>query len=174
MAAVNRNPGAAYFIPTQDEWYKSAYYKGGGASAGYWKYATQSNTIPSNVLSAVGTNNANFVERVYTDPTNYLTPVGAFASSPSAYGTYDQTGNVFQWTEAISGNSRTLRGGSWEGYSSSLSSSYTNNISPSQSSYDLGFRVAAAVPEPGSLLLLVMGGAGLLFFSARRRKFSRG
>jgi formylglycine-generating enzyme required for sulfatase activity len=169
LTAVTRNSGASYFIPSQNEWYKSAYYKGGGISAGYWKYATQSDTIPSNVLSALGTNNANFVDVNYTDAANYLTPVGAFASSPSAYGTYDQSGLLFQWTEAVSGNSRTLRGGSWEGYASSLPSSYSNNINPSQSSYDLGFRMAAAVPEPGSFLLLIIGGAALLI-AARRRK----
>ena len=36
----------------------------------------------------------------YTDPTNYLTPVGVFAGSPGPYGTYDMGGDVFQWNEA--------------------------------------------------------------------------
>ena len=36
----------------------------------------------------------------YTDPTNYLTPVGAFAASPGPYGTYDMGGDVWQWNEA--------------------------------------------------------------------------
>ena len=30
--AVARNPGATYFIPSEDEWYKAAYYKQGGKS----------------------------------------------------------------------------------------------------------------------------------------------
>ena len=42
-----KNSGASYYIPRVDEWYKAAYYKGGGTNAGYWKYATQSNTAPS-------------------------------------------------------------------------------------------------------------------------------
>ena len=74
--------------------------------AGYWTYPTKSNTAPSNVLSATGTNNANYLASpiptlaIYTDPTNHLTPVGAFAASPGPYGTYDMGGDVWQWNEA--------------------------------------------------------------------------
>ena len=43
--------------------------KPGGA--GYWTYPTKSNTAPSNILSATGTNNANLLHTAaYTDPTN--------------------------------------------------------------------------------------------------------
>ena len=37
--AVVKNAGAKYHIPTENEWYKAAYYKGGGTNAGYWLYA---------------------------------------------------------------------------------------------------------------------------------------
>ena len=40
MMAVTRNPGAAFFLPSENEWYKAAYYKGGGTNAGYWTYPT--------------------------------------------------------------------------------------------------------------------------------------
>ena len=46
-AAVVRKAGAKVFLPNEDEWYKAAYYKGGGTDAGYWDYATQSDTIPT-------------------------------------------------------------------------------------------------------------------------------
>ena len=42
---------ATYFIPSENEWYKAAYYKGGGTNAGYWTYPTQSNTAPGNSLA---------------------------------------------------------------------------------------------------------------------------
>ena len=41
--------------------------KHGGA--GYWSYPTKSNSAPSNVLSATGTNNANFTIRNGATPT---------------------------------------------------------------------------------------------------------
>ena len=74
LLSVTRNAGAKYFIPSENEWYKAAYYKGGGTNAGYWAYPTQSDTVPSNVLSTTDTNSANYVgSGSYTDPTNLLT-----------------------------------------------------------------------------------------------------
>jgi len=50
-----RQPGARYFIPTENEWYKAAYYdpnKGGPGVPGYWDYPMMSDqpTVPSNDL----------------------------------------------------------------------------------------------------------------------------
>ena len=44
-------PGAIFWIPTENEWYKAAYYKGGGTTAGYWRYSTQSDNIPTEVVA---------------------------------------------------------------------------------------------------------------------------
>lgn len=47
---INPNTGSApaYYIPSRDQWYKAAYYKGGGTNAGYWLYGNQSdNLVPS-------------------------------------------------------------------------------------------------------------------------------
>jgi formylglycine-generating enzyme required for sulfatase activity len=165
LMAVARNAGAKYFIPSENEWYKAAYYKGGGNNSGYWYYPTQStsNNPPSNVLSTTGTNNANYWNGGYTDPTNYLTPVGYFAGSPGPYGTYDMGGDVWQWNEANLSNSyRGLRGGSFNGASNSLASSYRAGGYPTYEDDSFGFRVAGT-PEPGSITLLVAGAiAGLM------------
>lgn len=46
-SVVVKNVEAKYWIPTPNEAYKAAYYKGGSVNAGYWRYATQSNTDPT-------------------------------------------------------------------------------------------------------------------------------
>ncbi|MBN2579631.1 MAG: SUMF1/EgtB/PvdO family nonheme iron enzyme [Pirellulales bacterium] len=168
-----RNPGALYFLPSEDEWHKAAYYDPHKTDEpGYWKFATKSDVAPSNVLSSTGTNNANYwlQSSGYTDPTNYLTPVGAFASSPSAYGTFDMSGNVFQWTDGIRPLGRTVLGGSWVGNSSYyLASTYrASAISPTSSGGALGFRVAC-VPEPSAFTLLALAALGLLVYAWRRQ-----
>ncbi len=172
LMAVTRNAGATYFIPTENEWYKAAYYKGGGTNAGYWLHPTQNNSTPSNVLSGTGANNANFFNNGYTDPTNFLTSVGSFAASPGPYGTFDQGGDVFQWNEtAVTVNSRGERGGSYHLSSLYLSSSFRDNADPSDVQSIIGFRVAsvAGVPEPSSVILLVAGIVALTVATMAKR-----
>jgi formylglycine-generating enzyme required for sulfatase activity len=53
---ITKNVGATVYLPSEDEWYKAAYYDptaGAGGGDNYWAYATQSNTAPT-----VGTANA--------------------------------------------------------------------------------------------------------------------
>jgi formylglycine-generating enzyme required for sulfatase activity len=172
LMAVTRNLNATDFIPTEDEWYKAAYYKGGGTNAGYWLFPTQNNSTPSNVLSATGKNNANFNN---TDPTNHLTSVGAFAASPGPYGTFDQGGDVQQWNEsAFDVSSRGVRGGSCFDPSFVLRSSNRNADNPVAVGNGIGFRVAS-VPEPSSVILLIAGIVVLTVAKYRppRRLFSR-
>jgi formylglycine-generating enzyme required for sulfatase activity len=151
MMAVTRNTGAAFFLPSENEWYKAAYYKGGGTNAGYFTYPTASNTAPINTLPDTG-NHANFFDTLgtgdggYTDPTNFLTPVGAFSASPGPYGTFDMGGDVLQWNEANVDGSRGARGGCWGGsLSTDMQSSYRGDFTWSNVSPYLGFRVAGAV-----------------------------
>ena len=64
---IRRNPGAKFFVPTEDEWYKAAYYdpeKSGGA--GYWKYPTRSDTKPSRDRNS--DNGANWYQDDYLEP----------------------------------------------------------------------------------------------------------
>ena len=178
LMAVTRNANARYVIPTENEWYKAAYYDPtlNGGAGGYWRYPTRSNTTPDWVLSSTGTNNANYrlyPDYIYTDPTNYLTEVGTFAGSPGPYGTYDMGGDVWQWNEGIiSGDRRGLRGGSFEnGDTMMLAENYGGN--PPETGYGgegIGFRVVELpVPEPLTILALGMAIAGLGGYIRRRR-----
>jgi formylglycine-generating enzyme required for sulfatase activity len=162
---VTRSPNATYVIPTENEWYKSAY---GAPDGVFTLFPTASNTAPSNVLSPTESNNANFLDPVlgFTDPVNFLTPVGAFADSPSAFGTYDQGGDVYNWDEALTGGpGRQIRGGDYAGEVAGLESDSSNSIPSSGESISVGFRIAE-VPEPSSIALLAAAACGLL---ARRR-----
>jgi formylglycine-generating enzyme required for sulfatase activity len=98
-----------------------------------------------------------------------LTDGGAYADSTSYYGTFDQSGNVFEWNETLLyGSDRGLRGGSWSFYSNYLAASYRNSFDPANENSDLGFRVAS-IPEPGlCVVLLSLGGAALM----RRRRLA--
>ena len=150
--------GALYRLPTENEWYKAAYYKGGGTNAGYWAYATQSDTAPGNTIGG-GVNQANCYAGDYavtqssslSPSQNYLTNVGAFTNSGSYYGTFDQSGNVYEWTEVIVSGSlnsyRGVRGGYWSNDPTNLSSSASRGADdPSYGgSIGNGFRLARPV-----------------------------
>jgi formylglycine-generating enzyme required for sulfatase activity len=159
------NPGATWFLPSEDQWYKAAYYKGGGTNAGYWVYPTQSDSAPGNNIGGAA-NQANYYaddyavtqSPDYSDTQNYLTEAGVFSNSASAYGTFDQAGNVMEWNDAvISGSSRGTRGGSWGGPVFGLQSSFRNaGVAPTDELDFVGFRVAS-VPEPSTAILVLLG-----------------
>ena len=182
--APARNVGATFYVPTEDQWYKAAYYKGGSTNAGYWDYATQSDTAPTAVTSgstgigsAGGTGNfANYnAAASWNGQTGNVTTVGTNGRA-SAYGAFDMGGNIFEFNDltGAAGSSRGLRGGGWNFGAFDLSSSgrYTNV--PSRADIDLGFRLASpvAVPEPSTCASLLAGLAcgGYSLFRRRRAR----
>jgi len=179
--APARNSGATFYIPTEDQWYKAAYYKGGGTSAGYWDYATQSDTAPTAVTagstgigSAGSTGNfANFNQAAdWNSQNGNVTTVGTNGGA-SAYGAFDMSGNIQEWNDltGAAGSSRGFRGGAWNlpAFSSSSSSRFTS--APSGGDADVGFRLAAPVPEPSTYAMALAGLAcgGYSVFSRRKR-----
>lgn len=150
--AVARSSEASWWIPTEDEWYKAAFYRAGGTNGGYWRYPTGSETPPGN-LPGQQPNQANYYAGIfsttrmsgYSAADNYLSPVGIFQSSPSPYGTFDQGGNLLEWTDSGSGADRFLRGGHWATPVESLGSSERFSDSVHAESSVVGFRVAGAV-----------------------------
>lgn len=170
LMAITRNTDAKFWIPTENEWYKAAYHKNDGVTGNYWDYPTASDSKPSNLLSPDIGNNANFWDDGFTiDSPYWMTEKGAFTTSESPYGTFDQGGNVWEWNEMDIDSSRGLRGGSWYFGSHGLSAAHRDYFDPTSENFDIGFRVAS-VPEPGSLTLMLCGGvAGLFWWKCRKR-----
>jgi sulfatase modifying factor 1 len=163
------NAGAKFYIPTEDQWYKAAYYKGGGINAGYWAYATQSDTPPGNAIGNAA-NQANYYAGDYSSSHNRSTDVGAFTNSASYYGTFDQTGNVSEW------NDQGLRGGGFGYDAIGVSSSFrTQGLGGDDDGIGIGFRLAApvAVPEP-STWVMGLAGFACAALAARRRQAASG
>lgn len=170
---IQRNPGAKWVVTNDDEWYKAAYYRAGGTDAGYWDYPTQNDSTPTNYLTDPdGGNNACFM---FNDNWTlflpyYTTEVGEFENSESAYGTFDQAGNVGEWTETLQDPAyvaRVFRGGSFKNTEGYLHASTRLGNSPTITSPYIGFRVVM-VPEPSSIIALLGGLAGLLAKTRRR------
>ena len=182
--APARNNNATFYIPTQDQWYKAAYYKGGSTSAGYWDYATRSDTFPTAVTadttgigSAGSTGNfANYHDDAnWNDRGGNVTTVGTNGVS-SAYGAFDMNGNITEWndlTGLVAGSDRGVRGGYWGSFSEfSLRSSFNQEIAASDESDVYGFRLASpvAVPEPSTYAMALAGLACGGYSVFRRRK----
>jgi formylglycine-generating enzyme required for sulfatase activity len=175
-----RNPGATFYIPTLDQWYKAAYYKGGSTNAGYWDYATQSDTTPNAVTadstgigSAGGIGNfGNFQSGAdWNGQNGNVTTVGTNGGA-SAYGTFDQSGNLSEWNDltGAAGAQRGLRGGYWFDPSMELSSfSSIGPQSPLAEDSSIGFRLAA-VPEPSTCVMALAGLAYGGYLVKRRGK----
>jgi len=192
-----RNPDARVWIPSEDEWYKAAYYKGGGTTSGYWPYASQANALTPvfctvtgsgtrdgmSPVTAPGYANYNYSCQWNLQPDGFhachLLTVGTTGKS-SAYGTYEQTGNVWEYVTvsfAASGTTVIRGGGFTSGDNTSSTNSRIVNQNGEGNTTWYGFRLATTasspspIPEidPAGLASVVALLGGVLGWVERRR-----
>ena len=153
-----RNSGAFYFLPTDNEWAKAAYWNGTSLQT----YATK----PGDTLyQGNGSNGGwNYLDGDSGPDGPGVGPWDVGSGSEELNGTFDMMGNVWEWMESpyyngdyLSGSLRGVHSGSFNYYDGILRSSYRGGMNPFDE-YDngIGFRVAS-VPEPCTILLLGLG-----------------
>jgi formylglycine-generating enzyme len=159
-----RNTAAKYFLPTENEWVKAAYWN--STTLQLQTYATK----PGDMLfQGNGTNGGwNYYDNGYA--TNPSGPWAVGRGSQELNGTHDMMGNDREWMESPydgeyyggdydTYSSRAWRGGCWYISSVDLASSFrVINYGPSHCPFFespfVGFRVAS-VPEPSTLVMLL-------------------
>ena len=144
--SITRNAGATIFLPSENEWYKAAFYD--SVTSLYFRYPTSSSTAPAASVPTAATNSAN-----YNNAVGNVTNVGAYSGTTSPYHAFDMGGNVYQWNEAlitnVDGTFRGLRGGSFAGDSNSMLSAFRDYDDPSGDlNRGIGFRVASIPGSP--------------------------
>jgi formylglycine-generating enzyme required for sulfatase activity len=142
--------GTTYFVPTEDEWYKAAYWTGND----YSLYANGTNTIPTEGGGKTGWN-YNAVNSSISP--NY--PRDTAFGTAEQNGTANMMGNVYEWMEDSSG---VRRGGAYYSVSGSLNSvnrSTSGNLSDGEST--IGFRPVVVVAEQATAPLLTMNGLNI-------------
>jgi sulfatase modifying factor 1 len=107
-------------LPTEWEWEKAA--RAGTTTKYYWG---------KQLSSGYAWNGADGKESSH--------PVGH--KKPNAFGLYDMSGNVWEWTSSdYDANKKVLRGGSWHTYPEDMRASFRAGVKPAERSIDGGFR----------------------------------
>jgi hypothetical protein len=142
-AAAQAIYGTVYVLPTENEWYKAAYYKPDGS--GYTLYA----------------NSGGAVCHGQSEP--YLGPWNVGTGAQEQNGTFDMMGNVCEWNENQAHGTGVMRGGGFTGTGefNVLASTFRGFMGPFEENFSLGFRVAS-FPIPATLLLHNPNGSEVL------------
>jgi formylglycine-generating enzyme len=140
---AERNPGATVFLASDAEWYKAAYYDPGAGIYFDYPAGTDAQIVCSTPSAAGNRANCGGVAQGLTD-------VGSYPGSPSPNGTFDQGGNIAEWTDTlVFMDMRAVRGGSAGSPAGSLRGQIQEYDEPGFEGY--GFRVASLEGTVGTV-----------------------
>ena len=145
-----RLPGAKYFLPTDDEWCKAAYYDPTRlGSRKYWDYPCRTSNLPPNDPNL--DHSCNYLrDGVHLGEKGpfYLSRVDAYPMSATYYGCLQMAGNVWEWVEPVGKHRLNLRGSSY-GYTEFGMGIWNRDEAGFDDELNaFGFRVARAVDNP--------------------------
>ena len=169
VTAINRayrnGNGQLYALPTEDEWYKAAYFTG----SGYSDYANGTSLLP------VAGTDANYEDTVGTP---WAVGDGALEQND----TFNMMGNVLEWLETsvggdstVDGSDMVLRGGAYNLPGNRLFRGYRidgigeDTLTNNQSDMSVGMRIVS-IPEPGTISLMSLSTICLFFTRTLRRR----
>ncbi|MCA9136822.1 MAG: SUMF1/EgtB/PvdO family nonheme iron enzyme, partial [Planctomycetales bacterium] len=165
-ASIVRSSNATIFLPSENEWYKAAYYRNTGAEAVdvgvYHEFPTARGATPvsvevdaiSGAVANPGVSIVNFGSTADWNGVNGNVIAVGISGSLSQFNISDLAGNVSEWIEDPSG---VLRGGGASSNLDDLRSTFRNDsISPTTESAYQGIRLAS-IDTHGTLLLNLDG-----------------
>ena len=168
-----RSMGATWVIPSEDEWYKAAYYD--AEHDAYCTYPNGSDDEPAEPTDGTTPREMNFGDVPYWAPEGsweYFTEIGE-TTGRSPYGVYDLGGNVDEWTDTADAYPydfvRVMRGGAYNADSSELSSGQSSIYEPDTEGSGFGFRIGYIIPEPSTVFLCFTGLAALFLSWVKHR-----
>ncbi|MGD9690830.1 MAG: SUMF1/EgtB/PvdO family nonheme iron enzyme [Phycisphaerales bacterium] len=168
---LTHNPEARYWIPTWDEWIKAAHYdpnRYGEGEGGYWAYSITSDTQPifgpPGAFGGLAQSNCCWDQFTHPGMNPFAILLGAYPTVQSPWGLLDASGATTEWNEEVLTGSfgvrwRRLDGTAWSTPSGGIVIDLVGNSGddfPSFSPYDFGFRIASAVPAPGTSTLILV------------------
>ena len=189
-----RSPGAKYWIPSHDEWFKAAHWdpnKNGPNQGGYWEFSHTSDTQPIPGLPGVGETSADLA---IDDEAAFMIPLESYPDSRSPWGLLDVSGGGAEWTERwftrIDPDDTERRIWDGAGAGNTTISRGDSNFDPilgidrtTDRHWEYGsefadvtvpayfsFRIASAIPAPGVGVPLLAISVSIL--ARRRRSFS--
>lgn len=148
--AAVRGPDSRYAIPEENEWFKAAYYD--PVARFYRQYPLRIEGLPKRAAASSSGNVRNPGPGVinFANGALWFGMQGnvisvASTQAKSAYGTYNQGGNVAEWLDNPTERSmRIIRGGHYEANVEEVSSSGRAFHEPDHTSPSVGFRVVRA------------------------------